>query len=121
MVTQANQLGPGVGTLMVVTSVREPRDPMAVPMVSPVPMQMVSPVPMQALATGMSPAPAGCEPTGGNQVMMYPAARAMEEIRQRVMREAEEAFAIPVSFQWSWSWCRDWTDHGCCSAYGRRP
>ena len=48
----ATQLGPGmgkprngdpgqstrtrVGTLMVVTSVREPRDPMAVPMVSPV-------------------------------------------------------------------------------------
>jgi hypothetical protein len=96
MVTQANQLGPGVETLMMVTPVREPRHPMAVPMVSPVPMQMVSPVPMQALATGMSPAPAGCEPTGGNQVMMDPAARAVEEIRQRVMREAEEAFAREV-------------------------
>ena len=39
----------------------------------------------------MSPAPAGCEPTGENQVMMDPAARAVEKIRQRVMREAEEA------------------------------
>ena len=121
---------------MMVTPVREPRHPMAVPMVSPVPMQMVSPVPMQALATGMSPAPAGCEPTGGNQVVVDPAARAVEEIRQRVMREAEEAFAREVkrlqgpteetqsyqsAFQWSWSWCRDWTDYGCSSAYGRRP
>ena len=76
----------------------EPRDPMAVPMVSPVPMQMVSPVPMQAWATGMSPAPAGCEPAGGNQVMMDPAARAVE-IRQRVMQEAEEAFAREVGFR----------------------
>ena len=73
MVVQANQPGPGMGNRMMVTPVRELRDPLAVP--------MVSPVPMQALATGMSSAPAGCDPTGGNQVMMDPAARAVEEMR----------------------------------------
>ena len=95
MVTQAVPQ-PGTGNPMMVTPVREPRDPMAVPMVSPVPMQMVSPVPM-AQANRMSPPPAGYDPTGGNQrMLMDPAAHAVEEIRLRVMREAEEAFAREV-------------------------
>ena len=78
------------------TPVREPRDLQSVPMVSPVPMQMVSPVPMQALAGGGNAAPVGTDPLGGTQMRMDPAAMAVEEIRKRVMREAEEAFAKEV-------------------------
>ena len=84
------------GQGVMVTPVREPRDLQAVPMVSPVPMQMVSPVPMQALAEGVNSAPVGTDPSGGNQMMMDPTARAVEEIRKRVMREAEQAFAKEV-------------------------
>ena len=84
------------GQGVMVTPVREPRDLQAVPMVSPVPMQMVSPVPMQALAEGVNSAPVGTDPSGGNQMMMDPTARAVEEIRKRAMWEAEEAFAKEV-------------------------
>ncbi|CAL1167089.1 unnamed protein product [Cladocopium goreaui] len=87
---------PAQGLGVMVTPVREPRDLQSVPMVSPVPMQMVSPVPMQALAGGGNPAPVGTDPSGGTQMMMDPAAMAVEEIRKRVMREAEEAFAKEV-------------------------
>ncbi|CAL1144277.1 unnamed protein product [Cladocopium goreaui] len=51
---------------------------------------------MQALAGGGNPAPVGTDPSGGTQMMMDPAAMAVEEIRKRVMREAEEAFAKEV-------------------------
>ena len=97
MVPATNQGGMGnQGMVVTQAPVREPRDPMAVPMVSPVPMQMVSPVPM-AQASRMSPPPAGYDPTGGNQrMLMDPAAHAVEEIRLRVTREAEEAFAREV-------------------------
>ena len=87
---------PAQGLGVMVTPVREPRDLQSVPMVSPVPMQMVSPVPMQAVAGGGNPAPVGTDPSGGTQMMMDPAAMAVEEIRKRVMREAEEVFAKEV-------------------------
>ena len=101
MMAHATQLGPGMGSQEMVTQANQLGPGVGTLMIvtpvreprDPMAVPMVSPVPMQMV----SPVP--MQALGANR-------------RDSI---------IPVSFQWSWSWCRDWTEDGCSSAYRRRP
>ena len=97
-----SQLGPREGSQVMVTPVRQVQAATAA--VSSVPAQVVSPAPAVGAAASVSqdpvrPAGLAVSPVpevaghGGGSQVVDPAVLAVEEIRRRVMREAEEAFA----------------------------
>ena len=95
---ETSQVGPREGTQVMVTPVREAQAATAavssVPAPAPVAKAatLINQDPVRPAGLAVSPVPGIAGHGGGSQVV-DPAALAVEEIRRRVMREAEEALA----------------------------